>query len=68
MIADEILPSPDDEQGKILPGAANDNDVAHAPHNNAHILAIARAIGRQLAREELAALNAANDNSPEEAS
>jgi hypothetical protein len=65
MIADEISASPDSEESTILPSAANDNEAAQARRTNAHILAIARAIGRQIAREELAALTAANDNSSE---
>jgi hypothetical protein len=45
------------------PQAANDNKSSAAPID-ARILTIARALGRQIAREELKRLRAANDNDP----
>ena len=65
MIADETSASSESEESTILSSAANDNDAARALQINAQILAVARAIGRHIAREELAALTAANDNSSE---
>ncbi len=68
MIADETPPRSHDE----LPGpqieAANDNDGMRKSAIDPRLLAIARAIGRQIAREELACLRAANDNYPKGAS
>ena len=45
------------------PQAANDNR-ASAAQIDARILTIARALGRQIAREQLKRIRAANDNSP----
>jgi hypothetical protein len=45
------------------PQAANDNNSSAAPID-ARILTIARALGRQIAREQLKSLRAANDNDP----
>lgn len=64
MIADEISTSSDSEESTILPSAANDNDAAQALQSNVYILAIALAIRRQIARDEVEAVKAANDNSP----
>ena len=44
------------------PQAANDNKGASAALVDARILTIARALGRQIAREQLKRLRAANDN------
>ncbi len=52
------------------PVAANDNDDADAPDPetlckvNDVVLQLARLIGRRMAREDFAALTAANDNAP----
>jgi hypothetical protein len=45
------------------PKAANDNNAAPASVD-ARILTIARALGRQIAREQLKKISAANDNDP----
>ncbi|WP_425646812.1 hypothetical protein [Agrobacterium leguminum] len=68
----------DDENRNDRERPANDN---HAPHGetsegkadaferlDAVVLSIARLIGRQMAREEFAALNVANDNRADSAS
>jgi len=47
--------------------AANDNGGPPATTTDLRLLAIARAIGRQIAREAIAAMPAANDNQPAEA-
>lgn len=47
--------------------AANDNGCPPATTTDPMLLAIARAIGRQIAREAIAAMPAANDNRPGEA-
>lgn len=47
--------------------AANDNGGPPAATTDPRLLAIARAIGRQIAREAIAAMPAANDNQPGEA-
>lgn len=70
-MADETEPEPDD----ILP--ANDNqapdggrdepDQDARPQVDRVALTIARLIGRRIAREQFAALNAANDNKLEDA-
>ena len=44
--------------------AANDNGGDAKPTVDPRILVIARAIGRQIAREQLHQLQAANDNTP----
>ncbi|HEX5997904.1 MAG TPA: hypothetical protein VFZ16_00685 [Hyphomicrobiaceae bacterium] len=44
------------------PQAANDNKGASAAPIDARILTIARALGRQIAREQLKRMRAANDN------
>jgi hypothetical protein len=46
------------------PQAANDNGASSAPID-ARILTIARALGRQIAREQLRKISAANDNDPD---
>ena len=46
--------------------AANDNDAPLSPEADAALTVIARAIGRQLAREAMRAMQAANDNEPKE--
>ena len=45
------------------PQAANDNGASAAPID-ARILTIARALGRQIAREQLKRMCPANDNGP----
>ena len=47
--------------------AANDNGGPPAITTDPRLLAIARAIGRQIAREAIAEMPAANDNRPAEA-
>ncbi|MBX9845642.1 MAG: hypothetical protein K2Z80_27940 [Xanthobacteraceae bacterium] len=44
--------------------AANENGVDAKPTVDPRILVVARAIGRQIAREQLHQLEAANDNTP----
>ena len=44
--------------------AANDNGADAKPTVDPRILVIARAIGRQIAREQLHQLQAENDNTP----
>ena len=44
--------------------AANDNGADAKPTVDPRILVVARAIGRQIAREQLHQLQAANDNTP----
>jgi hypothetical protein len=46
------------------PQAANDNNGAPATQIDACILTIARALGRQIAREQLKRNRPANDNGP----
>jgi hypothetical protein len=46
------------------PEAANDNTGASAAPIDPRILTIARTLGRQIAREQLKRLRAANDNDP----
>ena len=46
------------------PKAANDNNGSSAASIDARILTIARALGRQIAREQLRKTPAANDNDP----
>jgi hypothetical protein len=50
------------ERGPPRPQAANDNEGTSAAPIDARILTIARALGRQIAREQLKRLRAANDN------
>jgi len=68
MIADETPPDPQDDPAEPQLAAANDNDGARKTSIDARLLTVARAIGRQIACEELASLSAANDNHPESAS
>ena len=44
--------------------AANDNDAPLSPEADVALTVIAQAIGRQLAREAMRAVQAANDNEP----
>ena len=44
--------------------AANDNGTDARPTVDPRILVVARAIGRQIAREQLKQMQAANDNTP----
>lgn len=44
--------------------AANDNGANAKPTVDPRILVVARALGRQIAREQLKQLQAANDNTP----
>ena len=62
MIADETPFHSDNEPtGDLIP-AANDNAAARTTGMDPRILAIARAIGRQIAREQMRLLQAHNDN------
>ena len=45
---------------------ANDNGTDGRPTVDPRILVIARAIGRQIAREQIEEMEAANDNAPQE--
>ena len=56
---------PEDEDGIIVPPAANDNGPP-SETLDPRVRIIVRAIGRQIAREQGAILRAANDNRPEE--
>ncbi len=64
MIADETPPQSLDEPPRPPSDAANDNDGVTAAEMDTHTLRIARALGRQIAREELKSRKAANDNNP----
>jgi hypothetical protein len=66
MIADETPPQSLDEPQKHPSAAANDNNGALTAAIDPHILTVARALGRQIAREELKSRRAANDNNPED--
>ncbi len=70
-MADDTDPEPDglipanDDQG---PDGRRDEPDQDAPQQvDRVILTIARLIGRRMAREQFAALNAANENKPEDA-
>jgi hypothetical protein len=65
MIADEIPPHRQRDPSEQHFEAADDNDGACKTSVDPRLLTIARAIGRQIAREELVSLKAANDNNPE---
>jgi len=67
MIADETPSRPDAELERSLPTAANDNVDMPTAAVDPRILVIARAIGRQIARELIETLRAANDNEAEDA-
>ena len=62
MIADETPALPDDDPSESQIKAANDNGTETASVLDPRILAIARAIGRQIAREQMRLLQAHNDN------
>ena len=64
MIADETPALPDDDLPEPPIKAANDNGngTETASALDPRILAIARAIGRQIAREQMRMLRADNDN------
>jgi hypothetical protein len=63
MIPDECPPHrPETERSDPLPSPANDNGSTAATPIDPRILVIARAIGRQIALEQLDKLQAANDN------
>ena len=67
MIADESSPPrPEIEAPGPLLKPANDNARAAAAPIDPRVLIIARAIGRQIAREQLHTLPAANDNRPDD--
>jgi hypothetical protein len=67
MIPDESPPSRSEiEAQSLILKPANDNGSATAASIDPRILTIARAIGRQIAREQLDNPQAANDNSPED--
>lgn len=65
MIRDEI-PRAEAEPPSPRLKPANDSGSDAAAAIDPRILVIARAIGRQIAREHLEALRAANDNEPAE--
>jgi hypothetical protein len=67
MIPDECPPQRSEtERSDPPPRPANDNGSATPASIDPRIRAIARAIGRQIAREQLDELKAANDNRPED--
>ena len=67
MIPDDTPPHrPETEAPSPLLKPANDNGSAAAASIDPRILIIARAIGRQIAREQLDNLRGANDNGPED--
>jgi len=66
MIPDESPPPrPETEATSPLLQPANDNACAAAAPIDPRILVIARAIGRQIARDQLDTLPSANDNKPD---
>ncbi len=66
MIPDESVPTDfEAEAPHPLLKSANDDNTAVAPIDP-RVLVIARAIGGQIAREELDRLRVANDNRPED--
>jgi hypothetical protein len=67
MIADENPPRTGPDQEDIALSAANDNTGPAPVAENTRILVIARALGGLIAREHLAAVKAANDNTVEDA-
>lgn len=67
MISDECPPDHTETEGSDpLPRPVNDNGSATGGSIDPRILVIARAIGRQIAQEQLANLQAANDTRPED--
>jgi hypothetical protein len=67
MIPDETPPlRPEGETPIAELEAGNDNGGMGATTINPRILVVARAIGRQIAREQLRDWQAANDNRPED--
>jgi hypothetical protein len=52
------------EREPTPPQATNENNGASAALIDARILTIARALGRQIAREQLKRMRPANDNGP----
>lgn len=66
MIADETPPRNDDAPPRLVLEVANDDTGATAIEVDPRVLAVARAIGRQIALEDLKALRAANDNKQDE--
>ena len=67
MIPDECPPPrPEIEASSAPLEPANDTGVKAAVPVDPRILMIARAIGRQIARDQLATLPAANDNGPDD--
>ena len=67
MIADESPPRTGSAQEDIPLSVANDNSDAARAVGDTRILVIARALGRLIAREHLAAVQAVNDNNIEDA-
>jgi len=62
MIADENPPRTGPDQEDFALSAANDNTGLAPIVADARILVVARALGRLIAREHLATMKAANDN------
>jgi hypothetical protein len=60
VMIEEEIPESEPPSQRLRP--VNDNDGEAAGGIDARILIIARAIGRQIAREQLSKLGAANDN------
>ena len=67
MVEDEINPHHCPETAPESPPLepANDNGADANPASDPRIFVIAQAIGRQIAREQLDQLEAANDNTPD---
>lgn len=59
--------STEDPESQLLPpqAPANDNGHGASASKDPRIIIIARALGRQIAREQLDRLDAANDNTPQ---
>ena len=66
MIVDENPPRTDPDQEDTALSAANDNTGPAPVSGDTRIVVIARALGRLMAREHLAAMKAANDNTVED--
>ncbi len=67
MMADKPPSSSDDQHSDCEHRAVNDNGTDGRATMDPRLLTIARAIGKQMAREQLKLAEAANDNDPEDA-
>ena len=66
MITDENPPCTGPDQEDVALSAANDNAGLAPIAADARILVVARALGHLIAREHLATMKAANDNTVED--